>query len=114
GLGGVEEPVRQVEAQRRVLEPLLVGELVVRHLAEVVELHGRPSRKSVTSCANASGCSIGGRWPQRSSTVRPARGRSRRYCSPHSTGTMRSSRPQTIRAGFATRGRKRASRGVCM
>src|SRR5262249_10642550 len=112
----VEEPVRELEPERGVLLSLGVGILVVRHLAEVVELHRRtsPPRNSSTWRANSSGCSIGGRWPHLSSTVRVARDRSRRYCSPHSTGTMRSSRPQRISAGLVTRGKKLASRGLCM
>ena len=74
GLLRVEEAVGELEPERRVLVALLVRELVVRHLAEVVELHrrGSPPRKSRTSRAKRSGCSIGGRWPQRSSTVRVA------------------------------------------
>src|SRR5207248_2418323 len=102
-----------------VLVALRVGELVVRHLAEVVELHrleppGTPPRKSVTRRANSSGCSRGGRWPHFSSTASFAFGRSFLYCSPHSTGTILSSRPQMMRAGFVTRGRKYGSRGLCM
>src|SRR5438128_12396064 len=71
-----EEAVRELEPERRVLVAFLVGELVVRHLAEVVQLHRResPSRKSSTRRAKASGCSIGGRWPHRSSTVSVAFG----------------------------------------
>ena len=72
GLLAVEEAVRELQAERGVLVALLVGELVVRHLAEVVELHAlrlvlRGSR--ARRRAKASGCSMGGRWPQRSSTV---------------------------------------------
>src|SRR5207245_10684844 len=116
GLRPVDEPVCELEAELRVLVALLVGKRVVRHLAEVVELHRRgfPPRKSSTRRPKGAGCSIGGRWPHRSSTVSFALGKSRRYCSPHSTGTTRSSRPQTIRGGFVTRGRKLARRGLCM
>jgi hypothetical protein len=57
---------------------------------------------------------MGGRWPHRSRTVNVALGSSVRYCSPHTTGTIRSWRPQTISVGFVTRGRKCASRGLCM
>src|SRR2546425_894169 len=111
-----EEPVRKVETERRILGALLVGELVVWHLAEVVELHGRmgPRRKSITRRANVSGCSMGGRWPHFSRTDSVALPSSRRYCSPQSRGTTRSSRPQTMSAGFVTRGRNRASRGLCI
>src|SRR5712664_447323 len=116
GLLRAEEPVRKLETERRILRALLVGELVMRHLAEVIELHGRrgPPRKSITRRANTSGCSIGGRWPQLSRTDSVALPSSRRYCSPQATGTTRSSRPQTMSAGFVTRGRKRSSRGLCM
>src|SRR5262249_16615450 len=116
GLLAIEEAVRKLEPERRVFVALLVGELVMRHLAEVVKLHRResPPRKSSTRRAKTSGCSIGGRWPHRSSTVNVALGSPRRYCPPHSTGTTRSSRPQTISVGFVTRGRKCASRGLCM
>src|SRR6185503_20746287 len=41
-----EERVRKGQAERRVLVALRVRVLVVRHLAEVVELHVRPSRGS--------------------------------------------------------------------
>src|SRR3989441_2137333 len=111
-----EEPVRKVETERRILGALLVGELVVWHLAEVVELHGRmgPRRKSITRRANVPGCSMGGRWPHFSRTDSVALPSSRRYCSPQSRGTTRSSRPQTMSAGFVTRGRNRASRGLCI
>src|SRR5262249_22272687 len=87
---GGEEPVRELEAERGVLVPLGVRELVMWHLAEVVELHERagPFRKSVTRRANASGCSTGGRCPQFSSTDSEAFGRSRRYCSPQTAGTI--------------------------
>src|SRR4030095_89458 len=116
GDGGVEEAIGKLEAERGVLEAFLVRKLVMRHLAEVVELHGYAAfpRKSITRRATASGCSMGGMWPQPSSTDSVAFGRSRRYCSPHSTGTMRSSRPHTMSAGLYTRGRQCASRGLCL
>src|SRR2546427_5551088 len=89
GLLPVEEAIGELERERRILVALLVRELVVRHLAEVVELHrrGSPSRKSRTRRAKRSGCSIGGRWPQRSSTVRGAAGRGRGNLVPRPTGT---------------------------
>src|SRR5206468_6709094 len=110
----VEEPVRELEPERPIFLALGVGVLVVRHLAEVVELHRRPSppRKSSTWRVNSSGCSIGGRWPHFSSTVRVAPGRRRRYCSPHSTGITRSWRPQRISVALVIRGRKCSSRGL--
>src|SRR5262245_22538858 len=123
GLLAVEEAVRQLEPERGILVALRVRELVMWHLAEVVELHARAvsgtsgcgaERKSSTRRANVSGCSSGGRWPHASSTVSVARGRARWYCSPQTTGTMRSSRPHTISVGFVTRGRKRSRRGSCM
>src|SRR5262249_58503267 len=86
----VEEPVRKLEPERGVSLGLGVGVLVVRHLAEVVELHAVAPRKSSTSRAKASGCSRGGRWPHFSRTARRAFGSTRTYCSPHSSGTMRS------------------------
>src|SRR5215470_20391066 len=46
-----EERVGEGQAQRRVLVPLRVGILVVRHLAEVVELHLTPSRGNRARCA---------------------------------------------------------------
>src|SRR5262249_53662187 len=100
----IEETVRELEAERGVLVALGVGELVMRHLAEVVELHERtgPFRKSVTRRANASGCSMGGRCPQCSSTDSVALGRSRRYCSPQITGAILSWRPQTISVRLST------------
>src|SRR5512132_880476 len=116
GLRAVEEAVGKGQAERGIVGAFLVRILVMRHLAEVVELHGRafPPRKSRTSRAKASGYSRGTRWPHRSSTVRVAWGRSRRYCSPHATGTIRSSRPHTISVGLVTRGKNRSRRGLCM
>src|SRR5262249_15185429 len=114
-LAAIEEPVRKTQTQRRILVAFLVRPLVVRHLAEVVELHrGVSPRKSSTRRAKCSGCSSGGRCPQRPSTVSVAFGMTRRYCSPHSTGTIRSSPPQMTSVRFVTRGKKCASRGLCM
>src|SRR5262249_60642999 len=106
GLLAIEEAVRKLEPERRVLVALLVGELVMRHLAEVVKLHRRdsPPRKSSTRRAKTSGCSIGGRWPHRSSTGSVEFGSPPRDCSPHPTGPTRSAPPPTIKVAFLPRG----------
>src|SRR5262252_10536698 len=67
---GREERVGKGQAQRRVLVSLRVGILVVRHLAEVVELHLTPSRGNRARCARRPPAA---RWAADGHTVRARR-----------------------------------------
>src|SRR5262249_42646708 len=67
---GREEGVGEGEAQRGILVSLRVGVFVMRHLAEVVELHLTPSRGNRARCARRP---LAARWAADGRTRRARR-----------------------------------------